>query len=93
MNEEPIYTYVRGEGWIVTTAPLPYLFIDNTLQKWLVYERRPKPGEKWTATNHKTKTTHEVLNEWDYVNQMHLVGVWAKHTPVNYDRYFVFVPA
>jgi hypothetical protein len=60
MTDEPIYEYVKGQGWVPRTAcvedPEGYHVCDANGRWWIVYPRPARVGEHWDVTTERFPT-------------------------------------
>lgn len=91
MNDEPIYNYVRGQGWVVSGGR-QVKFIDIEGKEWYAVDRMPVVGERWDATN-----TGLPLEERVKVYRTHNVDTFSRWyvgaDATYYNRYWAIVPA
>lgn len=57
---EPVYSYVKGQGWQPNVPEVDsYRFPDNRGKWWTVYARAPNIGERWDASTTGYKTAED----------------------------------
>lgn len=72
MTEEPIYQYIKGQGWVVTSG----LVVKDRNGKMIRLEKRPpKDGEYWFS-GYGTDEEH------DYRNMDHVIKYTLEEFPV-----------
>jgi hypothetical protein len=66
-NQEPIYQYKRGEGWVIGPLGKVHEYSD-TKEKFTIEVRMPSPGEKflWSVNNRTPEWWKEHLDNCPY---------------------------
>jgi hypothetical protein len=95
MTDDPVYTYIKGEGWVYSNHPTVTL---RNGEKYLIVERTPIAGEKYLCGNLSNKLIkpNNDLNLERFSEFISEVGprwlaVWQPHfTPDRYHGYRIF---
>lgn len=53
MTDEPVYTFVKGEGWVVSKCP--FFIFSHSGRTFILEQRTPNIGENYLRTQ-KTET-------------------------------------
>lgn len=79
-ESEPIYTYIKGKGWVVNP---PNLITTKDRQNILIEVRDPEPGDKYMYAGTPSGSKPWGLEQWtDYLKSNHL-GDLSKY--LNYE--------
>ena len=77
MTDEPVYTFIKGQGWVIK-PPCEVVEATAGYYKITLECRNPEPGERWVrCTRHKTAADH-----WEKCMRIH----WNWRYDERYER-------